>query len=89
MDKREEIVGELNEWANEERVYVMFSATKVNGTVFNVRVDSKGMHGILAKVLALCLHRDDMLELMQEGNDWIAEHPEVLKKYLNGRQKKV
>ena len=87
MDRRKEIVGDLNEWANEERAYIMFSATKINGTVFNVEVDTKGMRDVLARTLALCLHRDDMLELMQEGNDWIAEHPEVLKGFLKGSQK--
>lgn len=82
MDRRKEIVEDLNEWANEERGYVMFSATKVNDTVFSVEVDSKGARNVLARTLALCLHRDDILELLEEGNKWIAEHPEVLKKYL-------
>jgi hypothetical protein len=83
MDKRTKIVGDLNEWANEERAYIMFSATKVNGTVFNVQVDGKGPRHAVARIFALALHRDDMLELLEEGNDWIAEHPEILKKYLN------
>lgn len=83
MDRRKEIVRDLNEWANEERAYILFSAAKVDDTVFNIEVDGKGSREHAARTLALCLHRDDMLELLEEGNKWIAEHPEMLKKYLN------